>query len=111
MGVDDAANERFADDHDKTADTDAAIGKACDTGRPATEFGVDDWVGNEGEVEDSVDNGDVDIPKNAATRFVVSKRTLGIGYDVAYQMGSVTVMTKGRLRFNFSSGKNSLFSS
>lgn len=62
VGVDQAAEEGFAGDDEEGADADAGEGEAGDAGGPAAELGEDDGVGDEAEVEDAVDDGDVDVP-------------------------------------------------
>ena len=66
MGVDHAADEGFGGDDDEGADADAGEGETGDGGRPAADLGEDEGVGDEAEVEDSVDDGDVDVPLGGA---------------------------------------------
>lgn len=63
--VDHAAEEGFGADDEEGADADADEGEAGDAGGPAAALGEDDGVGDEAEVEDAVDDGDIDVPEDA----------------------------------------------
>ena len=65
VAVDDAADERLAEDDGEGADADAAVGEPGEAGRPAAVLREGDGVGDEAEVEDGVDDGDVDVPEDA----------------------------------------------
>lgn len=74
VAVDDAADERLAADDDERADADAAEGEAADAGGPAAALGEDDGVGDEAEVEDAIDDGDVDVPEDAGGWLALNSR-------------------------------------
>lgn len=65
MRVDEAADERLAEDDDEPADADADVGEPRGARLPAADFSEDDGVGDEAEVEDGVDDGDVEVPEDA----------------------------------------------
>lgn len=70
MRVDESATCGLENDGEQVADADAAEGEAADTRGPAALLLEDYWVGDEGEVEGTVDNCDIDIPEE--TRFTRS---------------------------------------
>ena len=63
--IDHAPDEGFADNDEEAADGEAGEGETAKTEGPAADAGEDDGVGDEAEVEDAVDDGDVEVPENA----------------------------------------------
>ncbi len=65
VSVDHAADEGFGADDEEAADGEAGEGEAGEAEGPVAGAGEDDGVGDEAEVEDAVDDGDVDVPEDA----------------------------------------------
>lgn len=68
MAVDHAAEEGLDSDGCEGADADAEEGEAGFSNRPTADFTEDDWIGDETEVENCVDDGDVQVPEYAMRR-------------------------------------------
>ena len=65
MGVDHTADEGFGADDKEAADGEAGEGEPGEAEGPVAGAGEDDGVGDEAEVEDAVDDGNVDVPEDA----------------------------------------------
>ena len=65
MEVVDVLAHGLQGDGENRADADAAEGQAADAGLPAADFGKNDGVGDEAEVENSIYHRDVNSPENA----------------------------------------------
>lgn len=71
MRVDESAARGLENDSEQIADANAAEGEAADTRGPAALLLENYWVGDEGEVEGSVDDCYVDVPKETEIKRLV----------------------------------------